>query len=1054
MSPAADLSRGPGTGQLPTGHMPAWPRRRPVVSAVIVAHDGARWLPALLETLERQTRLPDRLVAVDTGSRDETPDLLARALGSEAVVTTARDVGFGRAIAAGLAALDDRAVRGGWLDQRGDGRPDGGEHWVWVLHDDMQLDPQALEHLLAATERDPDLSLVGPKIREWPQRKRLLEVGLTVTGTARRVTGVDPGEYDQGQHDRLRQTLAVGSAGMLVRRSAWDQLQGFDPALPLFADDLDLGWRAARSGMRAAVTPDAVVFHAEAATRGQRSIDAAHGLSHRLARPGRLARQHALYTVLANCRSPAVPLVAVRLLVGSLLRALGLLLLKAPAEAWDEVRAATAVLGHPGRVWRGRRRRRSTRRRRGRVRPLLAPWWAPYGHGLEMFGQVVNEVLQGFGDRRRGGTDVETGPVAEEAESLEIGPGPVSWLLSRPMGVAVTVLVLLSLMSGPSLFGSGLLQGGALLPTPPGSAHWWQTFVESWHPVAQGSDSAAPPYVAVLGAAGTVLLAKAWLVVHLLFAMCVPLTALSGYVLVRHLVGSRPVAVWASVTYGMLPVLTGAVAQGRLGTVAGAVVAPLLARCALGMESAATSQGRWRAAVGSGLLLAVLAAFVPLALPMAVVLAAGCWLVTGQDRSLLPRLSAAIGTAVLLLLPWLLEVGFGVTPWSLAEAGWEQGLDAAYPHSRLDLLLGRPGGPGQAPGWLTAGLVLAALAALVRPDRRRLVLRAWAVGLTALAVAVLQQRAGTWPGFALLLVYGAAVVAAAAVADGAQQRLGGASFGWRQPLVVVVAVVTAVTPLLAAGWWLLFSGPGLLHRDRPLPLPAFMADAQRGATAPRTLVLSAEGRGAMSVHLSRGPGLYVGQDALAPPPGSTLTDLAARLVTEPSPQDVSALARFGVGYVLLIAGDAAQVSAVDGAAGLVRSSEGAMPDTTAWRLDAEAGPVRLEEPGAGRDGSFGAAVLAGEAGSVHTHVDSSDGRRTLTLGERADPGWEATLDGEPLEARTADGWAQSFTVPAGGGDLEVEHNGLRPWWLGEQAVVLLLALVMVAPGRRRTDEAG
>ena len=89
MSPAADLSRGQATG-----HLPAWPRRRPVVSAVIVAHDGARWLPRLLATLEGQTRLPDRLVAVDTGSRDDTPGLLVRALGPEAVVTTGRDVGF------------------------------------------------------------------------------------------------------------------------------------------------------------------------------------------------------------------------------------------------------------------------------------------------------------------------------------------------------------------------------------------------------------------------------------------------------------------------------------------------------------------------------------------------------------------------------------------------------------------------------------------------------------------------------------------------------------------------------------------------------------------------------------------------------------------------------------------------------------------------------------------------------------------------------------------------------------------------------------------------
>jgi GT2 family glycosyltransferase len=1050
MSPAAELSRGETTGQVP-----AWPRRRPVVSAVIVAHDGARWLPRLLATLERQTRLPTRLVAVDTGSRDGTPGLLARALGPEAVVTTRRDLGFGQAIAAGLAALDDRAVREGWLDGHENGRQDDGEHWVWVLHDDMQLDPHALENLLAATERDDGLSLVGPKVREWPQRRRLLEVGLTVTGTARRMTGVDPGEYDQGQHDRLRHTLAVGSAGMLVRRSAWEQLQGFDPALPLFSDDLDLGWRAARSGMRAAVAPHAVVFHAEAAARGQRSIDAAPGISPRLARPRRLARQHAMYTVLVNCRSPAVPPIAARLLLGSVLRALGLLLLKAPGDAWDEMAAACSVLGHPARVWEGRRRRRSIGRRRGRVRHLLAPWWAPYGRGLEVTGQLVAEAMQGIGERRRGGRDVETGPVAEEAESLEVGPGAVSWVLSRPMGVAVVVLALLSLLSGPSPFGSGLLQGGALLPAPPSAGDWWRTFVESWHPVAQGSDLVAPPYVAVLAALGTVLLTKAWLVVTLLFAMAAPLTALSGYVLVRRLVDSRPVAVWAAVTYGLLPVLTGAVAQGRLGTVAGAVVAPLLARCALAISAATTSQGRWRAAVGSGLLLAVLASFVPVALPVAVVLAAASWLAAGGDRDLLMRLSGALGTALLLLLPWLVELDLGVAGWSRAEAGWEHALPPVSPASRLDLLLGRPGGPGQAPAWLTAALVLAALTALLRTDRRRLVLRAWTVGLVALALAALQQRTGSWPGFALVVVQGAAVVAAAAVGDGVLSRLGGSSFSWRQPLAVVVALATVLTPVLAAGWWLLDAGPGLLHREPPLPLPAFMADAQRTDAAPRTLVLTAEGNG-LSMHLSRGPGIYVGQDAVAPPRPPGLAGLAARLVTEPSSQDVSALATYGVGFVLLTGGESAQVSAVDGAPGLVRSSAGAMADTTAWRLDAQAGPVRLEERGTGQSASLDARVLPSDNGTVHSRIgpSGSAGPRSVTLGEQADAGWEASLDGESLQPRTVSGWAQGFTVPATGGDLAVEHQGLRPWSLGMQMVVLLLALVLVAPGRRRTtDEA-
>jgi GT2 family glycosyltransferase len=1008
MSPAADVSRG-----------------GPFVTAVIVAHDGRRWLPRLLSTLESQTRLPDRLVAVDTGSRDGSGELLAQALGADAVVTTARDLGFGAAVEAGLASLDGRAA----------GAADG-EHWVWLLHDDMALDPHALANLLDATRSH--LCMVGPKVREWPQRPRLLEMGLTVSGTARRLTGVEPGEYDQGQHDRVTERLAVGSAGMLVRRAAWDRLGGFDPALPLFADDLDLGWRAAREGLRAAVVPEAVVFHAEASARGHRSIDAATG------RPWRLARAHALYTVLANCRAAALPLVAVRLLLGSMLRVLGLLLVKAPREAADELAAVAAVLARPMRILAARRRRRPARRQGRRVRRLLAPWWAPYGHGLEILGQVAAEALEAAAERTRGSEDAdtragaETGPVAEEVQNLAVEPGALTRLLRRPMGLALTALVLLSLFAGPSLFGTGLLQGGALLPAPPGAADWWRTYTESWHPVAQGSDAAAAPYVVVLGALATLLLGKAWLVVHLLFGLAVPLTALAGYVLAHRLVVSRPVAVWAAVAYGLLPVLTGAVAQGRLGTVAAGILTPLLARCALALPHAATAPHRWRAAAGTGLLLAVLTAFVPVALPVAVVLGAAYWVGRGGDRALLGGLAAALLTAVVLLVPWLLQLGADPTAWSLAEAGWEDGLPAATPPSRWDLLLGRPGGPGQPPGWVSAGVLLAAAAALLRADRRPVVLRAWVVAVTALALGLLQMRLGVWPGYAVLLAQGAGVVAAAVAADGGLARLGRASFGWRQPLVAAVALGAAVTPVLAGVWWLRAEPAQVLHRAPPLPVPAFMADAQQTAPHPRTLLVSADGPG-LSVHLARGTGPYLGQDAVAPPPPVRLTELTARLVTEPTEQDVAALAAYGVGYVLLTGADAAAVTAVDGAPGLVRSSAGELPGA-AWRLDAAAGPVRL----AGR-------VLASQAGSVQARVGAATTARTLTLGEGADDGWRASLDGRDLRPRIVDGWAQGFTVPAGGGRLVVEHDDGRGWWLSGQLLALLVALVLAAPGRRGDD---
>jgi hypothetical protein len=107
-----------------------------------------------------------------------------------------------RAFRSGVVQLGPRApygaaVRAG-LAQAPAAEPD---EWVWLLHDDVAPAPGALAALTEVAENAPrDVAVLGPKIREWPSLKRLLEVGVTLTGTGRRETGLERGEYDQGQH--------------------------------------------------------------------------------------------------------------------------------------------------------------------------------------------------------------------------------------------------------------------------------------------------------------------------------------------------------------------------------------------------------------------------------------------------------------------------------------------------------------------------------------------------------------------------------------------------------------------------------------------------------------------------------------------------------------------------------------------------------------------------------------------------------------------------------------------------------------------------------------
>ncbi|MFI5427582.1 glycosyltransferase [Aeromicrobium sp. UC242_57] len=179
------------------------------------------------------------------------PSLLRDSFGSDRITYAPSGTGFGEAVRRGVAELP---------------RTD----WIWLLHDDASVLPGTLAGLLDTATSAPDIAAVGPKIREWPSLRRLLEVGLTVTATGTRETGLETGEPDAGQHDRPRDVLAVNTAGILIRRDVWDELDGFDPQLPLYFDDIDFGWRLARAGYRTVTAPSAIIFHAESSRRGQR----------------------------------------------------------------------------------------------------------------------------------------------------------------------------------------------------------------------------------------------------------------------------------------------------------------------------------------------------------------------------------------------------------------------------------------------------------------------------------------------------------------------------------------------------------------------------------------------------------------------------------------------------------------------------------------------------------------------------------------------------------------------------------------------------------------
>ncbi len=218
------------------------------VAAIVVSHAQADLLERSLAAISEQTHPIQQVVVVETAS-DQKSIELALSYGFSVIEPGA--LKLGAAIQAGINALS--ATPG----------------WIWVLHEDAVPEPNALKYLSEAAEISPSVAVIGPKLLELDNSIQIQQLGLTATPTGRPFLLVQR-EYDQGQHDRAGDTLAVSTAGMLVSLGVWQQLGGLDDSTPVLAQDLEFCAKARVAGYRVVVEAKARVHHAGLSMQGKR----------------------------------------------------------------------------------------------------------------------------------------------------------------------------------------------------------------------------------------------------------------------------------------------------------------------------------------------------------------------------------------------------------------------------------------------------------------------------------------------------------------------------------------------------------------------------------------------------------------------------------------------------------------------------------------------------------------------------------------------------------------------------------------------------------------
>ena len=230
------------------------------LAVIIVNYNAGEYLARCVQSVVDGAGAIDvDVLVIDNDSHDGSAQLAAARTRQIRVVENATNVGLSAAWNQGARLVD--------------------APWLLFLNPDTEVVGGDLAALVRAGDARPDVALLGPVIRN--PDGTIYESGRVFPGVVQAVGHAFlgpflPGNrftraYRQTDWDRMteREVDWVSGAAMLIRRSAFEQVGGFDEQFWLYGEELDLGTRLRDAGWKVLATPALEVMHVGGVSTGR-----------------------------------------------------------------------------------------------------------------------------------------------------------------------------------------------------------------------------------------------------------------------------------------------------------------------------------------------------------------------------------------------------------------------------------------------------------------------------------------------------------------------------------------------------------------------------------------------------------------------------------------------------------------------------------------------------------------------------------------------------------------------------------------------------------------
>lgn len=213
-------------------------------SIVIVTYNGKEYINRCVKSIISSQINDYELVVVDNGSVDDTVIFLKESYGRHPNFKLVElDKNYGPAYARNKGV----AVATG--------------EYIGFLDNDTEVEPNWAAEAGAYFDSHPDVGIIQCKLLLLKEPNKIDYVGEYLGQNGFLVQEAPAGTIDTGQFNTIHEILAAKSAGMFIRKKAFEEVGGFDDDYFIYVEETDLGWRTRLLGYKAVYLPTSIVYH-------------------------------------------------------------------------------------------------------------------------------------------------------------------------------------------------------------------------------------------------------------------------------------------------------------------------------------------------------------------------------------------------------------------------------------------------------------------------------------------------------------------------------------------------------------------------------------------------------------------------------------------------------------------------------------------------------------------------------------------------------------------------------------------------------------------------